>query len=36
MNILNDIKVQYDCIIYPIRNYVFLQDNGPCNNSRSI
>ena len=33
--ILNDIKVQCDCIAFPIRNYIFMQDNAPCHNSKS-
>lgn len=33
--IINDIKTQCECIIYPDKDYVFQQDNAPCHNSAS-
>ena len=34
-NIINDIKLQCECIMFPNKYYIFQQDNAPCHNSAS-
>ena len=34
-NIMNDIKLQCECVMFPGKEYIFQQDNAPCHNSAS-
>ena len=33
--IICDIKMQCECLMFPQKNYIFQQDNAPCHNSQS-
>ena len=33
--IINDVKLQCECLIFPKKDYIYQQDNAPCHNSVS-
>ena len=34
-DIIHDIEILYECVVFPQKGYIFIHDIAPCNNSKS-